>query len=628
VRSLYFHLYLNAFESEGSTLQIERRRYRRERGVTEEGEWGYIELRSVAQAGKAARWAFVHPDGGPETDHTVARVDLPEPVPPGGTTTLDLAFFDQLPRVTERTGWWGSFHLAGQWYPKIGVLELPGERGATRPRWNCHEFHLEGEFYADFGAYDLEIVAPEGFTVAATGRRTAQPERKAEGVVHRFRADDVHDVAFAAWDGFAEPIEATFTRSGSPAVKVQVLHPPEYERSAREALRATLDALAFFSETLGPYPYATSTVVIPPFNAEGAAGMEYETFFTTLGRSGGYNASPGMARYVTVHEFGHGYFMGLLASNEAEEPLLDEGLDEWWGARMLSAEGIDVLPPLPLRLLGLGEKRVGIRDLERAWGTFRHVADPIAGNSWHRFSAASYGVVYGRSVAVFHDLALLVGEETAARAMRLYYDRWRFRHPSTADLLQAWLDVAPDRGARATIERWFEEQVYGAAPVDDRVVSLESEEVLPALGLETGGKSGEREERTGESRAREVQAAREAWRKEHGEPASEKPGPFPWKTTVAARRYAAHVPRTVIVTFEDGSVGRFAWPEGRRWGRWEIVRPVRARKAELDPDRLFMLDMSRLDDGRTRERRPGPSLDLALRAEGWLRVAFALVGAL
>src|SRR5512137_2558473 len=156
VRSVYLHLYLNAFESEGSTFMQERRRYGGFRSdvETKEGEWGYTELRKVAQGGRPASWTFVHPDGGRETDRTVVRVDLPEPVPPGGTTTLEIDFFDRLPRVVARSGWFDTFHMAGQWYPKIGVLELPGERGATRPRWNAHEYHATSEFYADFGAYD------------------------------------------------------------------------------------------------------------------------------------------------------------------------------------------------------------------------------------------------------------------------------------------------------------------------------------------------------------------------------------------------------------------------------------------------------------------------------------------
>jgi hypothetical protein len=110
-------------------------------------------------------WRFVQPDGGPATDHTVVRLDLPQAVGPGASTTLDIDFFDQLPRVLARTGYFGSFHLVGQWFPKIAVLELPGERGAKEVRWNAHEFHLHSEFYADYGLFDVKIDVPQDVTV-------------------------------------------------------------------------------------------------------------------------------------------------------------------------------------------------------------------------------------------------------------------------------------------------------------------------------------------------------------------------------------------------------------------------------------------------------------------------------
>jgi hypothetical protein len=623
VPSLYLHLYLNAFESEGSTFHLERARHGGSRSdvPTRQGEWGYTELRGATQGGRPATWAFVHPDGGPETDHTVVRLDLPEPVAPGGVTTVELSFHDQLPRVVARAGWFGTFHLAGQWYPKVGVLELAGERGATRPRWNCHEYHLHSEFYADFGAYHLEVTAPAGTTVAASGARIGEPSPVPGGVLHRFRAEDVHDVAFAAWDGFAPPLRATWTGPGSPPVAVQVLHPPEFEASARETLQATLDALDVFSRTLFPYPHATVTVVVPPYNAGEAGGMEYETFFTSVGSNVLPWGAPGVARGVAVHELGHGYFMGLIASNEFEEPFLDEGLDEWWDLRMLAGEAIHFPAPAPLRWIGLEGISLPFEALERALGSVRHAADPIAGNSWHRWSGASYGLVYGRTVAVFHDLAALVGEATAARAMRLYAERWRFRHPGAGDLEQAWVDAGADP---ALVRRWFDEQVFGAAPVDDRVVSVTSEPVRAPLGLAV--EDGARRELTEAARDVAERDARRAWGLAHGEPAAGRPGPAPWRTVVSARRFAAQAPRTLVLTFEDGSVERLPWPAGERWHRWELVRPVAVRQAELTP--ALMLDLDRFDDGRTREARRWPAARLAAEAEGWLRLLYAAVGAL
>lgn len=142
VRSVYIHLYMNAFEGEGSSFFTEQRQRGeafRSGAEIGDGEWGHIALRSVSQGGATVPWRFVQPDGGPATDHTVARLDLPEAVAPGASTTLDMAFTTQLPRVIARTGYYGSFHLVAQWFPKIAVLELPGERGATAPRWNAHE---------------------------------------------------------------------------------------------------------------------------------------------------------------------------------------------------------------------------------------------------------------------------------------------------------------------------------------------------------------------------------------------------------------------------------------------------------------------------------------------------------
>lgn len=39
--------------------------------------------------------------------------------------------------------------------------------------------------------------------------------------------------------------------------------------------------------------------------------------------------------WMTIHEFGHAYFMGILASNEFEEPWIDEGINSFWESRII-----------------------------------------------------------------------------------------------------------------------------------------------------------------------------------------------------------------------------------------------------------------------------------------------------
>src|SRR5699024_10892239 len=135
---------------------------------------------------------------GPESDHTVVEFDLPQSVPAGGTLTLDIKIHDKLPRVVERTGWFGKFHLVAQWFPKIGVQELPGERGATHPRWNVHEFHYHSEFYADYGNYDVTLTVPKNYTVGAVGEQQGKPSINGDKATYHFTQKDVEDFAWVA----------------------------------------------------------------------------------------------------------------------------------------------------------------------------------------------------------------------------------------------------------------------------------------------------------------------------------------------------------------------------------------------------------------------------------------------
>ena len=619
IREMYVHLYLNAFEGPGSTFALERERertgrFRLEAAEPKRGEWGFIELKSVTQSGHAVPWTFVHPDSGPETDHTVVRLDLPRAVPPGVSAVLEIAFHSQLPRVVARTGWSGSYHLAAQFFPKVGVLELPGERGATAPRWNCHEFHLYSEFYADFGGYRAAITVPRGSTFGSVGMQTAPPEETAAGVVYRVAQDDVHDFAFTAWDGFAPPLEGEWN-----GVRIRVLHPPEYEKAARIALQASRDTLEYFGRTLGPYPYRQITVVVPPYGALESGGMEYETFFTTIGALG-----PPLlpfVRFVTVHELGHGWFMGLLANNEFEEPFLDEGLDEFWNARMLDGEGVRIKAPGLLGALGLQTPQLSYFELERN-GTTRFPPDPIAGNAWDRWSRGSYGLVYSRSALVFHDLERRLGGDALARGFAEYYRRWKFRHPSTADLEAALAEVG-----RETVRQWFAAQVYAAAPVDDRVESIETVELVPRPGLVLEVDGGRVELDSSGAREQES-AARAAFHAAHPEAKAEGPGPFPWRSTVRLRRYGAQVPQAVSIRFDDGTTELVRWPAEERWHRWVFDRPSRVASVQIDPLREVLLDLNKLDDGRTREGTPAASARWTLEVQAWAGLLLALLGSL
>jgi hypothetical protein len=598
VRSVYLHLYMNAFEGTGSTFFTEKRErdgaFRS--GVDiKQGEWGHIALRAVTQGDVKVPWTFVHPDNGPALDHTVVRFDLPAAVAPGASTTFDIDFHTQLPRVMARTGYFGTFHLVGQWYPKIAVLELPGERGATAPRWNAHEMHLNSEFYADFGSFDVRLTAPKEYTVGATGEPQGAPVEQNGLLTHRYVQGDVHDFAWTADKRSAKPMVDTWTGPGSPNVTVTVLYPPEYVASAAPAMKAAKDSLTYFSNTLGPYPYKTLTVVIPPHNAEEAGGMEYPTFFTAEGYA---QVEPDLGNqylldFVTIHEFGHGYFYGLLANNEFEEPVLDEGLNEYWDLRMLRERGQKLHAASPFM------RRIGITPAFDAFAAERtgtprsDPADAPGQNAYDRLQ--DIGPVYSRTATLMRDLEARVGKEPMERAFKEYYRRWKFRHPSTADLRETLAEVT---GQRAAVESVFAQQVYAATKVDDRVAEISSREQLPLPGTrQMGGNWVEDKQQDIDKR---VEKDREAWKKANPK-AKDGLGPYPFRTEVLVRRYGAAVPQTLLVKFADGSVETVRWDAAESWHKFSWIKPARAVSAELDPQRLHYLDVNKLDDSRTIE---------------------------
>ena len=617
VCSIYLHLYLNGFESNGSTFFSERNRgfrFRSDVG-TDDNDWGYIRLDSIKQGDQDARWSYVHPDNGPVTDHTVVRVDLPQPIAAGASATFDIGFFDQLPRVVARTGYFDTFHLIAQWFPKIGVLELAGERGATATRWNAHEFHMNSEFYADFGSYDVTLHVPKDYTVGATGELQGTPVDNGKLVSYRYVQDDVHDFAWTADNKTVTPLEATWTHPGSPPVKVRVLVPREYASNAQPVLKATLDSLTYFSDTLGPYPYRTVTAVVPPHNAGEAGGMEYPTFFTADSVD---DFSPGTVGqyaldFVTIHEFGHGYFYGILASNEFEEPALDEGVNQYWDDRMLSDRHQSI------SLASSLSKRLGLvavlppRAIERLGAKLDDPMDPVGENSWDRLPG-SYNTVYSRTATMLNDIESQIGHEAMGRAMKFYYERWKFRHPTLTDFRDA---LAEGSGRPDVVNRAFDIAVFNARRIDDRVSSIDVREVIPDNGYRLGD-GNKRTVVTQAALAKSIDDARTTWKARH--PNAKNGGPFPFESTVVVRRDSAAVPQQLKVTFDDGSVKMVNLDGEQRWFRYQWSGSAKAVKAELDPQGLHGMDVSQIDNGRTVEPH---RMSLATRVMGWLQLAIA-----
>ncbi len=565
VPELRFHLYLNAFRNNRSTFMVERGALA-SKSVRPAEDWGSIEVKSLRVPGGkdlASTLEFIHPDDGNTDDRTVARVLLPTPVPPGGRVTLEIEFVSRLPKVIARSGYVGEFYLVGQWFPKIGVFQ----NGA----WNCHQYHGNSEFYADYGLFKAELTVPAQYVVGATGKRVAERANADGTKTYTHYQDDIHDFAWTACPDFREFHE--FFVLEDPKVETEMIFlvhrahlgiKDRYVRSLRQGIE-------FYSRNYGAYPYPTITLVDPAPGAVSAGGMEYPTFFTADSTSY-MPAGVRMPEMVTIHEFGHNYWYGMVGSNEFEEAWLDEGINTY-----SEIKAMDRYYGADRSMIDWGGLRIGEIAYQRLSVIGSGRFDPILKSSWGFIGPSSYSLnVYAKAGLMLLTLEKMLGEPVMAKVMRTYFETWKFRHPTSRDFIRVAQDVSGrDLG-------WFFGQALESPDkLDYGISDLRTYEIAPPDGLFEGGKplSG------GEARPGADPKPPRA------------PGLFRSEVTVA--RYGEMIfPQEILVTFENGDKVREFWDGRDRWKRFVYDQGSRVRSAEIDPEGRMMLDVNSLNNSR------------------------------
>jgi hypothetical protein len=561
--TLRFHLYLNAFRNTLSTFRQEGDDVRR--GVTISDHWGAVDLSRLTLSDGTdllARLSYISPDDGNPHDRTVAEVTLPRAVAPGESVAISADFVSRLPRVSVRTGWKDAFFLVAQWFPKIGVL--------TEAGWKCAQFHANSEFFADFGDYDVSIDVPAAYRgkVAATGALVEERPSTEGRVLLRFRQGSVHDFAWAADPNFLV-FEEPFREPGSADVTLRLFLQPEHRAQKERHLRAARVALTGLTRLLGPYPYATLSVVDPPWGAGGASGMEYPTLITAGTRR--FAPAAGQSpESVTVHEIVHQYFQGMLATNEVEEPWLDEGFTVYVTERIL-AEAYG--NPRPIIDVFGWRGTLGIemhRPLDTSRSAFSSRArGAVASPSTAFSSREAYGaVVYRKAALALFTLERLAGREVMDRALRLYVDRWRFRHPTAADFVAVF-----EEAAGADWSFFFDRVIFQDGTLDYAVAVASTAPSRAPRGL-----FGDRGE-TAPPRAA---------------------GGFDSDVRVE-RRGTIALPVEVELRFEGGRVFRDRWDGTGHWKQYRFGGWPRLVDAVVDPESKLLLDLDRTNNGlRTR----------------------------
>jgi hypothetical protein len=411
---IYLHLYPNAFRSkESEYMQYRSRRYNLTVRNVPGKHRSYMTLNDVMINGTAVT---------AEVDDTIGRLELPAPLQPGGTLDIRLKFEQKLRKRFGRAGYVGDHYDFAQWYPKVVVYDKNG----FHP-----DKHKAGEFYGEFGSFDVTIDLPSEYVVAATGtvvegdpgwdynRPGGTPAagngREGSRKTVRFNADNVHDFA---WCADPEFVVQDTTWNG---IDVRSFYRKRNESAWKNhTLEHTVRALEWLTEKVGPYAYPQVSVVDVP----SAYGMEYPM----LAMNG--RASEGLV----LHEVGHIYFYGVLANNERAEPWLDEGfatfLTKWYMNERYGRYGnnrdwnwYQKITPQPdlwedfrLRVMKLQRRGYGERMGKRA----------------EDFNHSYRAHVYWKAALFLNMLRYAAGDDNFATILNNYYERWKFKHVDEA----------------------------------------------------------------------------------------------------------------------------------------------------------------------------------------------------
>jgi hypothetical protein len=358
-------------------------------------------------------------------------------------------------------------------------------------------------------------------------------------------------------------------------VSMRLLLQPEHAGQAGRHFEATRTALKYYGEWYGPYPYGHITIVDPAY-ASGAGGMEYPTLFTAGTRwiVPEHVTTP---EEVTVHEAGHQFWYGIVGNNEFEDAWMDEGFNTFSTARAV-AQVYDpnfysrryfggfipwVFKDLPLSRETDGNGLSGYRLSARS--------DAEATPSFRYFPTSGGAITYDKTALWMNTLERWLGWPVLQKIMATHFARWKFRHPKPADFFATASEVAG-----RDLAPYFD-QVYRSSNVFDYGVQ-------ELTSVPDGGH---------------------------------------FRTTVVVRRYGeATFPVDVLVTFESGEQITEHWDGRERWKAYAYDRGAPGLSAQVDPNRVLLLDVNYTNNSKTlHPRGPAAATKWASKWMVWLQDA-------
>ena len=455
LKKVFLYAFFNAFQP-GSMMDVRSRNIsdpdsRVGSRISElpREEWGWINDVILTMNGESCKV---------EIEETILVVDLPQPIASGTNVNFHMSWKAQVPRQIRRSGWMNKEGIElsmTQWYPKFCEYDHEG--------WHSHPY-IGREFHGVWGNYDVNIHLPEGYMVAATGISKNTPEQSKSTGDWQFKASNVIDFAWVA-----DPDLNYESFSVSKKTKMNIVHVPneEYDEAWRKLPRFAIQAMRFFNDFIGEYPYPQYTIA-----QGGDGGMEYPMMTLITG-----NRSLPSLVGVTVHEMAHSWFQAVVATNEALYEWMDEGFTSW-----IESECMEVISPREM-------SQENVRGVH-ANSYYRYINHALSGNEEaisthadHYTTNQAYGVAaYSKGEVLVEQLGAIIGEEARNEGMKEYFKTWSFKHPGPTDFKRVM-----ERLSGLELDWYFDYFVNTTHTIDYAIASVKTDKKSSVIILEKIG---------------------------------------------------------------------------------------------------------------------------------------------
>lgn len=481
---IYFHLWPNAYKNDRTAYVKQAvENHDTKFYFAKHSDRGYIDSLHFTVDDRDATVAYT-------SDIDIIKLLLPQPLPPGASVKINTPFFVKIPYTFSRLGHVGKSYQISQWFPKPAVYDNRG--------WHPIPYLDMGEFYSEYGSYDVSITLPKNYVVMATGNlenadeenwledlskkplpsdtlyKNSFPESSKEYKTLRYTEDNIHDFAWFADMRWVVRKDTVIV--GNNMVTAYTAFFPKDQEGWSSGMKALKHTVRQLSQHVGEYPYKTIKAVEGSLEAGG--GMEYPTV-TVISPSNDSSQN----NIVIIHEAGHNWFYGILGSNERSNPWMDEGINSFYEKEITKS-----LRQTYSDTIGQSEgnkSSVKVKNGEVLLNalskleplTFMYPMsvrnDMASGWKSDTFTSVSYeGDVYTKMPFLMRWLRGYIGEDSFNAAMKDYFNQWKFKHPYPDDFKNV-IQSHTDKDIQ-----WFFDELYSDKPIDFAIKKVSNKNAL------------------------------------------------------------------------------------------------------------------------------------------------------